>query len=299
MKSEEPVVLISGANGYLASNLIQKLLKKECSILALSHNPKETGGLFGEDNLITAKYDFQNPRKLKDIFTSCDVFVNFAWREVRGSQRENKDLQFENAEAAIKLAREAVEIGAKRVIQIGSLAEYGEYEGRLSEETPSDPITEYGKAKLYCAGEIRKLCEEKNVKFIELRMGSVYGGNKDNSILKRISDAIKRGDSVAMTTECSQDWEFVHIENVEDILVKSIFNEDVPTGVYNVSTGETKPLKEFLSEYADHIGRRNAISYGNQKNGLGCYAINTDTKKLRATFKIDPFKRFEDGIKNE
>ncbi len=297
MKKEFPIVLVSGANGYLAGNLVRELVKNNCKVLALSHNAESVKDTFKEPKVIVKNYDFDNPKRLKEVFDHCDVFVNFAWREVRGPERDNKEFQFKNAEKSIGLVQEAIEIGAKRVVQIGSLAEYGKYSGRLSEAMPSMPITEYGKAKLYCTERIKAMTEGTEVDFIELRMGSVYGGDKDSSILKRVRDTINSGNIFTMATTCDQNWEFIHINDVVKIIIKSILDVNIPAGIYNVSNGETKTLKQFLLAYVGSNTKGCEISFGKQENGLGCYTISTDATKIIQTFNIDNFISFEEGKK--
>ncbi len=296
MKNKKPIVLISGANGYLARNLIMNLDLSESVVIALTHDAKAAREAYGVADLEIVEYDFLKPQPLSGIVKSCDVFVNFAWTGIRGEERDNCELQTKNANASVNLAKEAIAQGAQKLIQIGSLAEYGVQMSKVSEDTKPCPITEYGKAKLLCAEKVKGLCAEKDVKFIELRMGSVYGGINDNSIVAKVGKTVGDGGSFMMSTQCSQPWEFIHINDVVNILKKSIFDSDIPSGVYNVSNGDTRPLKDFILSYACKKGADDAVEFGIKPNGLGCFAISTDPAKLKTTFKIEGFLPFEGEI---
>ena len=140
------------------------------------------------------------------------------------------------------------------------------------------------------------MCEENGVVFIELRIGSVYGGMDDTSILKRISDTIENGEMIRMSTNCECDWEFVHINDVVKVITKCISDNNIPAGIYNVSNGETKPLKVFLIDYLKSKGFKENICFGNQDLDIGCHSIRTDVTRLVETFNLNQLISFKEGI---
>lgn len=60
-------------------------------------------------------------------------------------------------------------------VEAGSLAEYGIYNTIITEESPYQPVTEYGKAKLAVKEAGTKLSEKLSIKYLLLLIFSTYG----------------------------------------------------------------------------------------------------------------------------
>jgi len=291
-------IVIAGAGGYLASNVLPALIEKEGNILyALSSRDAIRPRLNAEENVRFFKIDMDGYGEAgKVIADGCDVAVNFSWIGARGREQDEDAVQMVNEINSLKLLESLIRAGCSRFIQIGSMAEYGVVEGRITESMECHPITAYAKRKLNCADKMRKICEASGVDFLEFRMGSMYGNYMgEGNILGYLCRELSKKRPVTLKTSCEQDWEYTHVEDFKEILLQAI-HKKVPPGVYNISNGETHPLKYFIHIIERKYGLSGYVEFGNIGQGIGCQNIRCDISKIQNVFKKSDFISFRDGI---
>lgn len=294
----ENKIVIAGAGGYLASNAILSLKKLENSRLyALSS--RDGLRLVESENVKYIKADMNDYGRAKDIIADgCDVAMNFSWIGARGKDQDNDTVQEANEENSIKLLRSLIETGCSRFIQIGSMAEYGFVDGVITEYTECNPITAYAKRKLSCANRMREMCDASGVDFYEFRMGSIYGNRMDReNILGYLCGELSQGRFVKLKTSCLQDWEYTHVDDFSELLLTAL-QTSVPSGIYNITNGQTHELRYFIHILEEKYGLSNHIEFGDIDQGMGCQNIRCDISKIRDVFGKTSFISFEEGIES-
>lgn len=294
-------IIITGATGYVANNLLN-LLKTNDDIVIYAMTRKESKRkecICKADNIKIIELDMEGYNYMADMVKDkIDVIINMAWDSARGKNNDNIVIQNNNYVNTLKLLEAADKLEVKKIIQIGSIAEYGNTNKVIHEELPCNPETAYGIAKNKCSKEMQSWCIEKNIGYIELRLGSVYGKNMDkNTLIQFVIDTLLEEKSCIMESECMQSWEFIHINDVISIIKKAIFETDI-FGIYNVSNGNTHKLKYFLKIIEDEI-KKGIICYPEKTvKKFGCNSIKCNVSKLMKTFKIEEFIDFRIGIKD-
>lgn len=136
-----------------------------------------------------------NDWKFKD-FSKYDVLLN-----VTAIVHKKNDTRIEelykkvNRDIAVEVAKKAKSEGVKQLIFMSSLSVYG-LEGKIGEEinitenTPCNPVTLYGKSKLEAENEINKL-NDKLFKVIIVRAPMIYGPNCPGNYTKLRNFALK------------------------------------------------------------------------------------------------------------
>lgn len=169
--------VLTGATGAIGAALVKKLVGEgvECLVLVRQNSaraenlpndplvsvlPCSIGGFSSLENETGKVYD---------------VFYHFAWAGTSGAARQDMRLQAENIAGALQAVELAKRFGCHTFIGAGSQAEYGRVEGELKPETPPFPENGYGIAKL-CAGQMcRERAKQLGMKFMWVRILSVYG----------------------------------------------------------------------------------------------------------------------------
>lgn len=114
-------------------------------------------------------------------FENADVVFNVAGIAHRKETAENRHLYYDvNRDLVIKIAENAKAAGVKQFILLSTMSVYGMTVGRITKDTPTNPVNTYGKSKVEADEAIMKLAEE-SFKFACLRPPMVYGkGCKGN-----------------------------------------------------------------------------------------------------------------------
>lgn len=289
-------VVIAGAGGYLASN-VMPFLKSIEGIRLYALTSRETVHSALNANVKYVRADMSDYNRAKEIIADgCDYAVNFSWIGTRREDQDNDVVQKANEDNSIRLLKSLIDAGCSRFIQIGSMSEYGVVEGMITESSECHPITAYAKRKLNCAKKMRDICDIAGIDFIEFRMGSMYGNymGQDN-ILGYLCREFSRKHYVKLKTSCIQNWEYTHVDDFGEILCVAI-TSDIPSGIYNISNGETYELKHFIEIVAKKYRLSGYVEFGDNDQGIGCQNIMCDISKLQKYFKKKEFISFDQGI---
>lgn len=114
-------------------------------------------------------------------FTGFDVVFNVAGIAHIKETAENRHLYFDvNRDLVIKIAEKAKEAGVKQIILLSTMSVYGMTTGKITKDTPVNPVNAYGKSKVEADEAVEKMADG-SFKFVCLRPPMVYGkGCKGN-----------------------------------------------------------------------------------------------------------------------
>lgn len=169
--------IITGPTGAIGTALCQELLERGCTIYAVCRpNSPRVLALPRHDRLKVVRCDLTDFGKLPElIYDPCDALFHLAWTNTIGPGRNDMPAQIENIRCTIRAVHAAAALGCHTFIGAGSQAEYGRVNGPLHPDTPTNPETGYGMAKL-CAGLMsRREAHKLGMTHIWARILSVYG----------------------------------------------------------------------------------------------------------------------------
>lgn len=292
-------IIVTGATGFVGRNLIKKLLGLDFYIYAIIRpNSLNKSRLNDAKNMTIIELDLNEIDKLPDyIDIDCDVFYHLAWDGVRGEDRDNQTLQYNNYLNSLKTVEVAKRLNCTKYITTGSQAEYGLRDAKIDENTECKPLTEYGKRKYQFFKEATLLLSDYDISFKEARIFSLYGpGDHESTMVNSVLSKMVKNDSIDLTAGLHS-WNFLHIDDAVDGIIKLI-EVNCPNGPYNFSGDETKRLREFIEIMQKATKSKSAINYGAvpyPKSGM--VGIDPDNRKLKKETSWSPKIDFEHGIK--
>lgn len=304
MDKREQTVVILGATGFIGRNLCQ-MLYSDYNLIAIV-NPKSCNkNKIATDERIYKKieiveYDLFSPAsslRLSDYIVSCDVAVFFAWRGMEAGNRGDFRIHFECAEMLLKHLKELSDkFPACKFIIAGTQAEYGLYKDKIvNENTACNPVTSYGKAKLQFYSNAMEYVNRRQQTLIELRLHSVFGeGEKLNKMLPSVIYRLKGGGQADLDSACKQIWDFLYVTDVCKAIGICIA-QDLPSGAYNLSSGEMKRLKDYLIDISMAMYGENFINFGKQNDNMAPNFL-FDSTKFRTVAGWKPETSFIDGV---
>ena len=273
--------VITGPTGAIGMALIQELVQQNIKVTALVNPDSSRKNQILDDPLIASKKDLVevvelgldqfgegregsgdgekclNPRPhcLKECPNCLQAtFFHLAWAGTIGPNRNDAAIQQKNVDFALDAVRFAHSLGCTHFIGVGSQAEYGRVEGKLSADTPCNPENEYGKAKLKACQETKALCEELGMAHTWVRVLSVYGPyDGPRTMISSIADQLLNGMSPE-ATKGEQLWDYIYSKDAARALRLIAENVDKTDGkLYPIGSGKARPLKEYMEELRDAV----------------------------------------------
>lgn len=231
------------------------------------------------------------------ICDTIDEFYHFAWDGIRGHDRENQLLQKKNYGSTMLALQVAKYLGATVFVGVGSQAEYGTVMRNVREEDRGNPETAYGQYKLKsCIAGARYACNN-HIRFIWGRVFSAYGRyDAPNSLLSNCIEKMLQNKSIELTM-CRQKWNYIYVDDVAEALIR-LAEEQYASGVYNIASLDTRPLREYVVELRDILSSKSNLEFGIVPYGdHGQVGFEPCIEKLQDTLHWTPMTSFADGIR--
>ena len=177
------VFFITGASSFIGVELCRYLSDNGHNIIAKSRRANENLEEITKDgHLEIFRADMHTLlEQAKDV--KADVFVHLAWAGTTHEERNNPAIHEENVRLSLEYVKLAKCMGCKLYVDASSQAEYGIVSGVITEDTPCNPVSAYGKGKLKMFKESSALTKKLGLKYVHLRILSVYGENDHPSTL--------------------------------------------------------------------------------------------------------------------
>lgn len=292
-------VVITGSTSMIGINLIQYILEEDIEVLAIIRkNSTKKELLPKNDKIKIIECNLNELGNLNIDENNYDVFIHLAWEGTFGNDRNNVDIQNLNVKYTLDAVKLAKKLGCKKFIGAGSQAEYGRVSGKLNSDTPANPDTAYGIAKL-CAGKLSNiLASQIGIEHIWTRILSVYGpyDNENTMVMSSIREMIKNVKSPEYT-KAEQMWDYLYVQDIAKAIYL-IGEKGKNNSVYCIGSGKQRPLYTYIEEIKNQINKNIKLNLGAKEYSKNqVMNLCADITKLTEDTGFIPEIDFEDGIK--
>lgn len=293
-------IVVTGATSFIGVHIIKEYLNNNCKVIAIVRpNSKNLNRLPKNNNIEIIETDMEKIEYIIDKVENkkADIFYHLTWEGARVPYRDDAVLQNNNYECAIKAMKVAKQLECSVFIGSGSQAEYGKCIGRIDESYLTNPTTEYGKAKLKAYEILKDMAKENNIKFIWTRIFSVYGiYDYQGTLVMSALDKMKTNKSMPLT-QCIQNWDFIYVEDAARIMYL-LANTSCNDGVYNIASGESRQLKDFVIDMKEISNSKSELQFGTVPyNSEGVVSFEPVIDKLNKNLGYSCKISFNEGIK--
>lgn len=290
--------VVTGATSFIGVHLVETLLSCHDEVVAILRPDSKSGSQFKErfgERVRIVSMDMSEYDAMHNYVPNCDYFVHLAWDGTRGEARLDSGLQEQNYRASLVALQSAFKMGAKAFVSAGSQAEYGQQSGVVSEDSPSEPYSEYGKNKWRFYQEAESLCNRQGVKLYEPRFFSLYGkGDFPGTMIISTVGKMMRNEECSFT-DCQQMWNYLHVRDAV-AGVAHLLHTEAPGGIYNFGSQDTRRLRSYIEEMAKLTQTKSMLKFGViPHNDSGRDGIQPDVGKILAT-GWRPKVSFAEGI---
>ena len=292
-------VVITGVTSFIGSAVARALLSRGCEVFGIvrpessARNVLPTHPFFQE-----IPGDVHDTESWVKQIQTADTFYHFAWGGPGAAGRANAALQAQNIEDTMGCIRAAAVLHVSRFIFAGSQAEYGQTHGMIHEDTPCNPILEYGKCKLQVLKQAPILANSFGMEYIHTRIFSVYGpGDHPYTLIPSCIRTFLAGENMQLTS-CEQKWNFLHVSDIADVFCElgiCAWPEESP--IVNVASNDTRTLRDYVEELYTLAGKNGECIYGGRIGGEKPVDNWPVISKLQRITGWKPKVSFEQGIR--
>ena len=309
------MIVITGGAGFIGSNLINELMKKNTyEIVSVDQNNEKNKNYFLNNNFkkilpVNLKKFLKNNNKKIIAIIHLGAITSTTERNVNLIIKNNLELSIFLWSWCKK--------NNKRLIYASSAATYGDgsyfFNDREDDEYLSNllPLNLYGWSKHIFDRHIYNKKEQPR-QIVGLKFFNVYGPNENHkanmrSIVLKIYQTISKGMVVNLFKSHNKDYkngeqlrDFIYVKDVVSIIEWFIKNPK-SNGLFNVGTGIPRSFNDIAKAVFANSNKREKIEYIDTPKKIRSqyqYFTKANIKKLRDLGYKKDFFSLEDGIKD-
>jgi len=252
------VSLVTGGAGFIGSNLVRALLERGDNVRVLDNfstgNRRNLEGL--EVDVIEG--ELRSYERVHNAVRGADVVYHLgALGSVPRSVQDPLTSSAVNVEGTLNVLLAARDEGVRRVVYSSSSSVYGTRRDLpVTEQTPPDPISPYGVAKLAAERFCVSFSRVYTLETVVLRFFNVFGPRQSPvsqyaAVVPLFVTAIGRGEPVTIEGDGEQSRDFTYVANVVDASISAAEADGASGSIFNVSSGSPATVNQL----ADAIGR--------------------------------------------
>lgn len=256
MTSTSGRVLVTGAGGYLGPHVVTALLDRGHEVAAVVRpgSPAQTDPRADRVEADILDGDF-------DVTQGGDApaaIVHLAWQD---GFLHNSPAHMSQLSAHFRLLTGAAEAGVSRIVALGTMHEVGYWEGAITEDTPTNPLSQYGIAKDALRRSL-PLALPATTTLAWARAYYIYGDDlRNSSIFRKLLEAAAAGKTSFPFTTGRNLYDFIRVAELGRQLAALVDAVDV-VGTLNCSTGEPVSLAAKVEEFIAENSLAISLEYG-------------------------------------
>ncbi len=266
MKSNLQNVMILGGAGFIGSHLAAEFVKRGARVKIIDGLLSRTGANIENIRPIIRDVQFYNEKvedleNLTDLMAASDLIVDSMGLTSHrfGMKHPLLDLRL-NLISHIYVINALTELPAKKVIYLGSRAQYGKgRESVIDENSPQEPVDTQGTFKAAAENLYRIYAKAHGFKAISLRVTNCFGENQktegqDIGLVGMFIRDILAGKPVEVFGDSQREKNIIYVKDLAKI-VAHISEVDVETfEVFNVA-GIELSIERLLDSIIGIVGK--------------------------------------------
>ena len=290
---ENSKILVTGANGFIGSKLVQRLLDWNTQVFSAVRNKEYANP---QSKILLA--DLADPN-LKIPNETFDVVYHLA--SLTPHEKNKKMLEQVNYQGTKNLF-EAIKDKTKSIVYISGLTVFDSKHSAIDENTPISPDTYFTKLRVMAQRYLEEQCKENKIECTTAHVGDIVYGNGGFFMYDMI-DRLKRnrfmipGDGMYFKN-------YVHVDDVVGALL-AILRHDKTNQSFIITGSNPATFKEFVYFVSSQLGIKNPknvpeflakLAIGKDIVNLLTKSVMASNQKISAIYDFE-YPEYQDGIK--
>jgi len=268
MAAASPLILLTGATGFVGRQILRALEERGCRVRAVVREGKQ-GQVVGKaavgSTVASPDIFAENTSWWSDAFDGVDTVIHAAWyAEPQHYLQSPKNLDC--LSGTLRLAHGALQANVRRVIGIGTCFEYDLSAGYLSVETPLKASTVYAQAKADAFAALSQLLPRHGIEFAWCRLFYLFGEAEDPRRLVPYLRARLKAGQPAELSSGAQIRDFLDVREAGRMIVEAALGP--VQGPVNICSGKPITVRQLAEMIADEFGRRDLLRFGARPDNL-------------------------------
>jgi nucleoside-diphosphate-sugar epimerase len=254
-------VLITGAAGFVGSHIVRRFLGAGWEVAALVRPGTDCGRLGDvRDHLTLVECDLHSPRLVSAVEAEApELCVHAAWH-VPPVKYLNAPENLSSVAASALLLLALKPTGCRRIVFVGSCAEYAPSDTCVDEASAIGPVSLYGTCKHAVSRTFDQFARQNGWSCVTARVFNPYGPHEPpGRLVRSLIDALLHGRSCPLTAG-DQVRDFLHVEDIADA-IWTVAAGDLQ-GPVNIASSVPTTVADVAREVARQIGRPDLIELG-------------------------------------
>jgi UDP-glucose 4-epimerase len=295
-------LLITGAAGFLGSNLANYLVREDHQVRGLDDLSAGNPDVLSPHVLFT-RGDVNDRPKLWTLMQDVDCVYHLAARvSVPESVLYPREYNAVNVGGTVSLMEAMRDVGVRRVVFISSGAVYGDRaEQPLRESSTPNPRSPYAVSKL--AGEyyVRTIGDLWGIETVSLRVFNAYGPGQNlppahPPVIPHYLRQAMRGSSLVMHGDGSQTRDYVFVDDVVSAMIAAATAPNLNHQVINIGSGVETSIRNLVRTIMNVTGV-NVESITNPRTDPGVSRMCADVSLAKEKLGYQPCFSLEQGLR--
>jgi UDP-glucose 4-epimerase len=285
--------VVTGGAGFIGSNLVDALVQRGDEVVVVDDLSS------GKRENLNAAATFVDGdiRNGIDAAGAAVVFHLAAQADVQTSMLRPDHDAAVNVVGTVQVLEAARAAGARVVFSSTGGAIYGECDGPAREDSPLEPVSPYGIAKLCAEEYLRGWNRIHGSGHVVLRFANVYGPRQDSSLEGGVAaiflERLAHGDETLIFGDGLQTRDFVYVGDVVGALLAAA---DRDGGTFNIGTGQETTVLELYGLCAEVTGSNAEPRFEPQRLGDARRSV-LDVSLAAAELGWRPAMPLADGLR--
>jgi UDP-glucose 4-epimerase len=303
-----PKYLVTGAAGFIGSNLVAALTSRGETVRALDNLVTGHWGLLKrlvrDTSMVeTITADIRDAAAMAAAMRGIEiVFHEAALGSVPRSIEDPAESDEVNVHGTVVVLDQARRAGVRRLIFAASSAAYGDTPTLPKrEDMPASPMSPYAVTKLTCERYLAVFSSLYGLETVNLRYFNVFGPNQRPegpyaAAIPKFVHASLAGQPITVFGDGEQTRDFCFVDNaVSANLLAAETTRKMSGEVINIAGGRRISLNDLLKEIGRVLGRPLDVRYLEPRRGDVRHSL-ADIGKAKELLGYEPLVRWEDGI---
>jgi nucleoside-diphosphate-sugar epimerase len=246
-------ILVTGATGFLAGNLIPELQKRGHTVRGLVL-PSGDATRLEERDVAVYRGDVREMNSIAEALHGVDAIFHLA--AAIGTRRPLKDYYAVNVNGTENVCRAALAAGVTRLVHVSTTSVYEQGLGvPVSEDFPLRPLPDpYPLTKAAGDKVVQRMIAAERLPACIVRTSTFFGPG-DTLNFGRIADRLLARKAIIIGAGRNA-VPFVHVADVVQGLLLTLERDQAEGQVYNITDDNCPTQEELLQEIADQVGAK-------------------------------------------